>query len=214
MIEVPELYVTVQTLQNISNKLNISNWAIINRTSCDSAQWNQTIDSKTQSIVKCNCTFENGSVCHVTSMYVCFLYRKYSRIVILPLAKAMIFIYYFHNKFYVLWKSRIPLLEYPITFSNFFNEVIVMAIRCPILNINLCYSFNNKNTSTNVFMVACFQGNNWYIDVRQKKKKKLMESRVLYGFIFFSFYLLTNSYILFLTEAWKVLIWMEFSQRN
>jgi hypothetical protein len=77
-------------------------------------------------------------------MYVCFLYRKYSRIVILPLAKAMIFIYYFHNN----------------VFYFFFNEVIVMAIRSPILNINLCYSFTNKNTSTNVFMVACFQGNN------------------------------------------------------
>ncbi|PNT59064.2 hypothetical protein POPTR_001G385750v4 [Populus trichocarpa] len=70
MIEVPELYVTVQTLQNISNKLNISNWATINRTSCGSAQWNQTIDSKTESIVTCNCTFENGSVCHVTSISV------------------------------------------------------------------------------------------------------------------------------------------------
>ncbi|KAL9403761.1 hypothetical protein Peur_000733 [Populus x canadensis] len=60
----------VQILQNISNKLNISNWAIINRTSCGSAQWNQTIDSKTQSIVTCNCTFENGSVCHVTNISV------------------------------------------------------------------------------------------------------------------------------------------------
>jgi hypothetical protein len=128
MIEVPELYVTVQILQTISNKLNIRNWTTIDQTSCDSARWKQTsIDNKTQSIVTCNCTFENGSVCHVTNMYVCFLYRKYSRIVILPLAKAMIFIYYFHNKFYVLWKSRIQLLEYPITFSIFFNEVIVMA---------------------------------------------------------------------------------------
>ncbi|KAG6793749.1 hypothetical protein POTOM_002972 [Populus tomentosa] len=70
MIEVPEMYVTVQILQNISNKLNISNWATIDRTSCDSAEWNQTIDSKTQSIVTCNCTFENGSVCHVTNIRV------------------------------------------------------------------------------------------------------------------------------------------------
>ena len=93
MIEVPELYVTVQTLQNISNKLNISNWATINRTSCGSAQWNQINDNEIESNVTCDCTFENGSVCHVTRMYVCFLYRKYSRIVILPLAKAMIFIY-------------------------------------------------------------------------------------------------------------------------
>ncbi|KAJ6950008.1 hypothetical protein NC651_003855 [Populus alba x Populus x berolinensis] len=67
----------VQILQNISNKLNISNWATIDRTSCDSAEWNQTIDSKTQSIVTCNCTFENGSVCHVTNMY--FLYFVFDR---------------------------------------------------------------------------------------------------------------------------------------
>ncbi|KAJ6966282.1 LRR receptor-like serine/threonine-protein kinase [Populus alba x Populus x berolinensis] len=60
----------VPILQNISNKLNISNWATIDRTSCDSAEWNQTIASKTQSIVTCNCTFENGSVCHVTNISV------------------------------------------------------------------------------------------------------------------------------------------------
>ncbi|KAG6790370.1 hypothetical protein POTOM_006523 [Populus tomentosa] len=70
MIEVPELYVTVQILQNISNKLNISNWPTIDRTSCNSAEWKQTIDSKTQSIVTCNCAFENGSVCHVTNISV------------------------------------------------------------------------------------------------------------------------------------------------
>jgi hypothetical protein len=92
MIEVPELYVTVQILQNISNKLNIRNWATINRTSCDSAQW-KINGNEIESNVTCNCTFENGSVCHVTRMYACFLYRKYSRIVILPLAKAMRFIY-------------------------------------------------------------------------------------------------------------------------
>ncbi|KAG6790373.1 hypothetical protein POTOM_006526 [Populus tomentosa] len=67
--EVPELYVTVQILQNISNKLNISNWATIDRTSCNSAQWKQTsIDRKTQSMVTCNCTLGNGSVCHVTNI--------------------------------------------------------------------------------------------------------------------------------------------------
>ncbi|KAJ6950017.1 LRR receptor-like serine/threonine-protein kinase [Populus alba x Populus x berolinensis] len=61
----------VQILQNISNKLNISNWAAINQTSCDSAQWKQTsIDHKTQSMVTCDCTFENGSVCHVTNIRV------------------------------------------------------------------------------------------------------------------------------------------------
>uniref|UniRef100_A0A6M2FAU9 Leucine-rich repeat-containing N-terminal plant-type domain-containing protein n=1 Tax=Populus davidiana TaxID=266767 RepID=A0A6M2FAU9_9ROSI len=60
----------VQILQNISNKLNISNWAPINQTSCNSTQWNHTIDNKTQSIVTCNCTFENGSVCHVTNISV------------------------------------------------------------------------------------------------------------------------------------------------
>ncbi|KAH8518778.1 hypothetical protein H0E87_000583, partial [Populus deltoides] len=60
----------VQILQNISNKLNIRNWTTIDQTSCGSAQWSQTIDSKTESIVKCNCTFENGSVCHVTSISV------------------------------------------------------------------------------------------------------------------------------------------------
>ncbi|KAJ6966263.1 hypothetical protein NC652_003975 [Populus alba x Populus x berolinensis] len=60
----------VQILQNISNKLNISNWAPINQTSCNSTQWKHTIDSKTQSIVTCNCTFENDSVCHVTNISV------------------------------------------------------------------------------------------------------------------------------------------------
>ncbi|KAF9666675.1 hypothetical protein SADUNF_Sadunf16G0253400 [Salix dunnii] len=61
----------VQILQNISDKLNISNWATIDRTSCGLAEWwNQTIDDKTQSIVQCNCTFENGSVCHVTNITV------------------------------------------------------------------------------------------------------------------------------------------------
>ncbi|KAJ6967324.1 hypothetical protein NC652_004776 [Populus alba x Populus x berolinensis] len=56
--------------KNISNKLNISNWAPINQTSCNSTQWKHTIDSKTQSIVTCNCTFENDSVCHVTNISV------------------------------------------------------------------------------------------------------------------------------------------------
>ncbi|KAJ6950013.1 hypothetical protein NC651_003860 [Populus alba x Populus x berolinensis] len=60
----------VQILQNISNKLNISNWAPINQTSCNSTQWNHTIDSTTQSMVTCNCTFENGSVCHVSNIRV------------------------------------------------------------------------------------------------------------------------------------------------
>ncbi|KAF9666657.1 hypothetical protein SADUNF_Sadunf16G0251600 [Salix dunnii] len=61
----------VQILRNISDKLNISNWVTIDRTSCNLAQWwKQTIDDKTQSIVQCNCTFENGSVCHVTNIRV------------------------------------------------------------------------------------------------------------------------------------------------
>jgi hypothetical protein len=72
MIEVPELYVTVQILQNISNKLNISNWATINRTSCGSAQWKINYN-EIESNVTCNCTFENGYVCHVTNMYVFFI---------------------------------------------------------------------------------------------------------------------------------------------
>ncbi|KAJ6776165.1 hypothetical protein OIU74_000367 [Salix koriyanagi] len=62
----------VQTLQNISDKLNISNWATIDQTSCDKAEWwnYTTADNKTQSIVQCNCTFENDSVCHVTNIRV------------------------------------------------------------------------------------------------------------------------------------------------
>uniref|UniRef100_A0A6N2KNT2 Leucine-rich repeat-containing N-terminal plant-type domain-containing protein n=1 Tax=Salix viminalis TaxID=40686 RepID=A0A6N2KNT2_SALVM len=62
----------VQILQNISDKLNINNWATINRTSCGMAEWwnYTTTDNNTQSIVKCNCTFENGSVCHVTNIRV------------------------------------------------------------------------------------------------------------------------------------------------
>ncbi|KAB5521335.1 hypothetical protein DKX38_025654 [Salix brachista] len=62
----------VQTLQNISEKLNISNWATIDQTSCDKAEWwnYTTTDNKTQSIVQCNCTFENDSVCHVTNIRV------------------------------------------------------------------------------------------------------------------------------------------------
>ncbi|KAH8518767.1 hypothetical protein H0E87_000572, partial [Populus deltoides] len=59
----------VQILQNISNKLNISNWATINRTSCDSAQW-KINDNKIKSNVTCDCSFENGSVCHVTRISV------------------------------------------------------------------------------------------------------------------------------------------------
>ncbi|KAJ6298241.1 hypothetical protein OIU76_019394 [Salix suchowensis] len=62
----------LQTLQNISEKLNISNWATIDQTSCDKAEWwnYTTTDNKTQSIVQCNCTFENDSVCHVTNIRV------------------------------------------------------------------------------------------------------------------------------------------------
>ncbi|KAJ6776181.1 hypothetical protein OIU74_000379 [Salix koriyanagi] len=61
----------VQILQNLSDKLNISNWGTIDQNSCAKAEWwNQTIDDKTHSIVQCNCTFENGSVCHVTSISV------------------------------------------------------------------------------------------------------------------------------------------------
>ncbi|KAL9403759.1 hypothetical protein Peur_000731 [Populus x canadensis] len=59
----------VQILQNISNKLNIRNWATINRTSCDSAQW-KINGNEIESNVTCNCTFENGSVCHVTRIRV------------------------------------------------------------------------------------------------------------------------------------------------
>uniref|UniRef100_A0A6N2LFX1 Leucine-rich repeat-containing N-terminal plant-type domain-containing protein n=1 Tax=Salix viminalis TaxID=40686 RepID=A0A6N2LFX1_SALVM len=62
----PELKI----LQNISDKLNISDWATIDRTSCDKAEWNLTIDDETHSIVQCNCTFENDSVCHVTNISV------------------------------------------------------------------------------------------------------------------------------------------------
>uniref|UniRef100_A0A6N2LI16 non-specific serine/threonine protein kinase n=1 Tax=Salix viminalis TaxID=40686 RepID=A0A6N2LI16_SALVM len=56
----------IQILQNISDKLNINNWATIDRTSCNMAEWRNKTDHKTQSTVHCNCTFENGSVCHVT----------------------------------------------------------------------------------------------------------------------------------------------------
>ncbi|KAG5254842.1 LRR receptor serine/threonine-protein kinase [Salix suchowensis] len=63
--------IKIQILENISDKLNISNWGTIDQTSCAKAEWwNQTIDDKTHSIVQCNCTFENGSVCHVTSISV------------------------------------------------------------------------------------------------------------------------------------------------
>ncbi|XP_034933556.1 probable LRR receptor-like serine/threonine-protein kinase At1g53430 [Populus alba] len=71
----------VQILQTISNKLNIRNWTTINQTSCGSPQWNQaSSDDKTQSIVTCNCTFEKGSVCHVTNIRV----KRYNLNGVLP----------------------------------------------------------------------------------------------------------------------------------
>ncbi|KAJ6776163.1 PROMASTIGOTE SURFACE ANTIGEN PROTEIN PSA [Salix koriyanagi] len=62
----------VKILQIISDKLNIRNWTTIDQTSCNKAEWwnYNTTDNNPQSIVQCNCSFENGSVCHVTSIKV------------------------------------------------------------------------------------------------------------------------------------------------
>ncbi|CAK7351859.1 unnamed protein product [Dovyalis caffra] len=69
-IEVTELCVTVQILRTISTKLNIKDWNTINRNSCGSAHLNHTTDFSTQNSVTCNCTFDDGAVCHVTNIRV------------------------------------------------------------------------------------------------------------------------------------------------
>eukprot|EP00257_Ricinus_communis_P019150 XP_015578058.2 probable LRR receptor-like serine/threonine-protein kinase At1g53440 [Ricinus communis] len=57
----------VQVLWTISTKLNNSHWNIT-EASCSKPEWNNTIwDTTIQSIVTCNCSFESGTICHVTN---------------------------------------------------------------------------------------------------------------------------------------------------
>ncbi|KAF5728245.1 LRR receptor-like serine/threonine-protein kinase [Tripterygium wilfordii] len=61
----------VETLKTISTKLHNEHWNI-NQSSCGTVQWNTTVDltsqTERQSIVKCDCSYNNGTVCHVTNM--------------------------------------------------------------------------------------------------------------------------------------------------
>ncbi|KAF5730756.1 LRR receptor-like serine/threonine-protein kinase [Tripterygium wilfordii] len=59
----------VETLKTISAKLHNEHWNIT-RFSCGTVQWNTTLvfPNKIQSNVSCNCSFNNGSVCHITNI--------------------------------------------------------------------------------------------------------------------------------------------------
>eukprot|EP00261_Vitis_vinifera_P031433 XP_019072676.1 PREDICTED: probable LRR receptor-like serine/threonine-protein kinase At1g53430 isoform X2 [Vitis vinifera] len=56
----------VQTLRTIFKKLNYKYWNI-SQASC-SRDFNRTIDDNSYSNVTCNCTFNEGTVCHVTNI--------------------------------------------------------------------------------------------------------------------------------------------------
>lgn len=61
---------TVQTLQTISTKLQNTYWNI-SRTSCSQSQGlnNTILSDDILSNVTCDCSFNNSTICHVTSMY-------------------------------------------------------------------------------------------------------------------------------------------------
>lgn len=67
----------VKVLQTISDKVTNVNWNVTQR-SCSGGSGfkNYTSPFDTSGGIKtnviCNCTFQNGTVCHVTNMYVCF----------------------------------------------------------------------------------------------------------------------------------------------
>lgn len=70
LINCLNVLVTVEILQTIARRLNHSEWTI-NRTSCGTPQWNDSIvEDDIISNVTCNCTFNNRAVCHVTQLYV------------------------------------------------------------------------------------------------------------------------------------------------
>ncbi|RVX03873.1 putative LRR receptor-like serine/threonine-protein kinase [Vitis vinifera] len=65
-IEVISESVSVQILKTISTKLNYKYWNI-GQGSC-SGGFNRAIDDNSYSNVTCNCTFNKGTVCHVTNI--------------------------------------------------------------------------------------------------------------------------------------------------
>lgn len=75
---------TVKILRTISSRLNNTYWNI-GQTPTPCTGFNRTISEERHSNVSCNCTFNDGNVCHVVSMYVWF------SLIVLP--KSSIFVY-------------------------------------------------------------------------------------------------------------------------
>ncbi|RVW59332.1 putative LRR receptor-like serine/threonine-protein kinase [Vitis vinifera] len=60
---------TISSKLNISAKLNNSYWSVSQSSCREGRDFNVNITSEIRSLVTCNCTFVNSTVCHVTNMY-------------------------------------------------------------------------------------------------------------------------------------------------
>ena len=68
------MYVAVKSLQAISDKLKNVNWKVTERSCIEDGGFNNDniLDDDIVRKVTCDCTFQNNTICHITSMYVTF----------------------------------------------------------------------------------------------------------------------------------------------
>ncbi|KAM7252484.1 hypothetical protein ACFE04_024367 [Oxalis oulophora] len=61
--------ITVQALEAIAYKLQITEWMTISENSCNDGSLNKNRSKDIIIMAKCNCSYEKGTVCHVTSIF-------------------------------------------------------------------------------------------------------------------------------------------------
>ncbi|KAK6270198.1 hypothetical protein POUND7_007303 [Theobroma cacao] len=120
----------VQTLQTVFSKLQHPNATGISRTFCTEPGWNYTITELTESLIACNCSDGNNTVCHVTQI----LIKGHNMTGVIPPELGNL-----THLEVILEKNlaKLPLLNSDLT-RNYLNGSIPSSLsRLPLANLSL-----------------------------------------------------------------------------